>query len=75
MANFSKKLKRLRKVLKKWEKDSFEKIRQKKESINKEIAYMEIKEGKQITEEEVGVLGNKRNDLNEIIYREKIMWR
>lgn len=51
------------------------KIRQKKESINKEIAYMEIKEGKQITEEEVGVLGNKRNNLNEIIYIEKIMWR
>lgn len=36
---------------------------------------MEIKEGKQITEEEVGVLGNKRNNLNEIIYIEKIMWR
>lgn len=53
------------------EKDSFGSIRQKKESINKEISDLEIKEGEQITEEEIIVLRNKRNELNDIIHREE----
>lgn len=53
------------------EKDSFGSIRQKKESINKEISDLEIKEGEQITEEEIIVLRNKRNELNDIIHKEE----
>lgn len=74
--NFSRKLRRLRKTLKKWERESFGSVRIKKEKINKQIVELEMKaELEQLSLEEWDLLRDRRKELSEILNQEEIMWR
>lgn len=71
-ANISRKLKRLRKTLNKWEKFSFESIRRKKENLNKEIEELELKkENDQISMEKKETLGARREEIVDIFINKK----